>query len=85
MGTELSQLQLQISGTPCPSVSDSHCQLQFLKSSLKHTCIDWLFNVIEVLSQDIHVGFLQYTVILFNVTCLRLLADRWRYRNGLLL
>ena len=47
MGTRLSQLQLQISGTPCLSASDSHRQLHFLKSSLKHTCLDWLFNLTE--------------------------------------
>ena len=35
LGTELSQLQLQISGTPCLSLSDNHRQLQFFKQQLK--------------------------------------------------
>ena len=32
---------------PCLSVSDSHRHLHVLRSSLKHTCSDWLFNLTE--------------------------------------
>ena len=35
LGTELSQLQLQIPGTPCLPISDSHRHLQFFKKQLK--------------------------------------------------